>query len=208
MKKRWSSFDDKHQPQYHQNISFTSSLKLYHKLSTCIVNSENAADPITQTMEIPASLPLSNNTILAITEMDHFFQKMDQFIPKELQMPAGIAVCRPLDCVCRQFVWCAAFILYFLLMPMYLLTFFLRKSHLLLQIGVLAIVIVLGLTKFSSSKQGAKEVQFDSSTEMSFKSPVKSDAVSKTGTPVNEKTGTVMTPAGRRSARLARRKED
>ena len=91
---------------------------------------------------------------------------------------------------------------------MYVLTFFLRKSHLLLQIGVLAIVIVLGLTKFSSSKQGAKEVQFDSSTEMSFKSPVKSDAVSKTGTPVNEKTGTVMTPAGRRSARLARRKED
>jgi hypothetical protein len=68
------------------------------------VNSENEAGPITQTMEIPASLPLSNNTILAITEMDQFIQKMDQFIPKELQMPVGIAVCQPLECVCRQFV--------------------------------------------------------------------------------------------------------
>ena len=90
---------------YHKKISFTSFLNnKFHKLSTCIMNSENEAGPITQTMEIPASLPLSNNTILAITEMDQFIQKMDQFIPKELQMPVGIAVCQPLDCVCRQFV--------------------------------------------------------------------------------------------------------
>tara|TARA_B110001450_G_C17511759_1_gene436706 strand:+ start:608 stop:724 length:117 start_codon:yes stop_codon:yes gene_type:complete len=38
---------------------------------------------------------------------------------------------------------------------------------------------------------------------------VKGDAtVAGNGTPLDKKTGTVMTPAGRRSARLARRKED
>ena len=71
---------------------------------------------------------------------------------------------------------------------------------------MLVIVIVFGLKNSLSNKDGAKEVQFDSSS--SFKSPVKSDVVTKTGTPIIEKTGTVMTPAGRRSARLARRKED
>lgn len=110
-------------------------------------------------MENPVFLPISNNTVLDITEMD-------QFIPTELQMAVGIAI------------------------------------------GVLAIVIILGLTKSSSAKQDKKEVQFDSSTEPSFKSPVKAETVTKSGTPINEKTGTVMTPAGRRSARLARRKED
>ena len=74
-----------------------------------------------------------------------------------------------------------------------------------MQIGVLAIVIIFGITKSSSTK---KEVQFNPSTEVTFKSPVKNENVTKTGTPINEKTGTVMTPAGRRSARLARRKED
>ena len=79
-------------------------------------------------------------------------------------------------------------------------------SHTSIQIGVLAIIGLL-LTRVKSNS-GKKEVQFDSSTETTFMSPVKSDAVTKNGTPINEKTGTVMTPAGRRSARLARRKED
>ena len=81
-------------------------------------------------------------------------------------------------------------------------------SRLMLQILVLVIVIIFVLKSSSSAKDEVKEVQFDPSSEPSFKSPVKSDSVTKTGTPINEKTGTVMTPAGRRSARLARRKED
>mmetsp|Transcript_15692 Transcript_15692/g.32250 ORF Transcript_15692/g.32250 Transcript_15692/m.32250 type:complete len:113 (-) Transcript_15692:321-659(-) len=104
-----------------------------------------------------------NNTTAALTEMD-------ELIPKELQMPVGIAI------------------------------------------GVFVIGIILGLTKFSAAKkEEVKEVQFDpSTTEASFISPVKSKsaAVTNNGTPIQEKTGTVMTPAGRRSARLARRKED
>lgn len=105
-------------------------------------------------MENPVLIDLSNNTTSDIA-------KMDKFLPKELQMPVGIAIV------------------------------------------VLVIAIIFGLKK-TSSKDEAKEVQF----EASFKSPVKPDSVSKAGTPINEKTGTVMTPAGRRSARLARRKED
>jgi len=73
-------------------------------------------------------------------------------------------------------------------------------------------MIVLGLSKFSSAQQEAKAVQFETSTEAStkasFKSPVKSAQVTNDGTPINQKVGTVQTPAGRRSARLARRKED
>ena len=71
-----------------------------------------------------------------------------------------------------------------------------------MQIGVLALVVIFGITKASK-----KEVQFDSAA-VTFKAPEKADKVTKSGTPINEKTGTVMTPAGRRSARLARRKED
>eukprot|EP00533_Pseudo-nitzschia_delicatissima_P015836 CAMPEP_0197263598 /NCGR_PEP_ID=MMETSP1432-20130617/1272_1 /TAXON_ID=44447 /ORGANISM="Pseudo-nitzschia delicatissima, Strain UNC1205" /LENGTH=106 /DNA_ID=CAMNT_0042728119 /DNA_START=31 /DNA_END=351 /DNA_ORIENTATION=+ len=106
-------------------------------------------------METPLMATLSNSTSFVINEMD-------QYIPKELQMPVGIAI------------------------------------------GVLALVIIFGITKVSSSK---KEVQFNSAA-VTFKSPEKADKVTKSGTPINEKTGTVMTPAGRRSARLARRKED
>ena len=62
-------------------------------------------------MENPVFLPISNNTILDITEMD-------QFIPKELQMAVGIAVCQPYYCVRRQFVSCIVFVLFILLVPM------------------------------------------------------------------------------------------
>ena len=64
--------------------------------------------------------------------------------------------------------------------------------------------MLLGLVKNFSTK--GKAVQFESK-EGSFKSPVKSGPNS-TSTPIDKKTGTIMTPAGRRSARLARRKED
>jgi len=83
-----------------------------------------------------------------------------------------------------------------------------------LKIGVLAIIFVLGLTKFSSGKKemNAAKVQFDASATVAFATPVKSKlqsaTVTESGTPINQKTGTVFTPAGRRSARLARRKED
>lgn len=79
--------------------------------------------------------------------------------------------------------------------------------YILIAVVVITIVVGLVLTKFSS-KQDTKEDEFGSSPNISFKSPVKSDTTTKNGTPINEKTGTVMTPAGRRSARLARRKED
>jgi len=69
----------------------------------------------------------------------------------------------------------------------------------------LAIAVALGLSKFSSTNK----VQFE--TKESVKSPVKSlpnSTVTTNGTPIEKKTGTIMTPAGRRSARLVRRKED
>mmetsp|Transcript_8600 Transcript_8600/g.18563 ORF Transcript_8600/g.18563 Transcript_8600/m.18563 type:complete len:116 (-) Transcript_8600:1807-2154(-) len=115
-------------------------------------------------MESPQTI-LMNSTRTTIDEMD-------QLIPKELQMPVGIAI------------------------------------------GVLAIIFVLGLTKFSSGKKemNAAKVQFDASATVAFATPVKSKlqsaTVTESGTPINQKTGTVFTPAGRRSARLARRKED
>mmetsp|Transcript_45255 Transcript_45255/g.50739 ORF Transcript_45255/g.50739 Transcript_45255/m.50739 type:complete len:111 (-) Transcript_45255:1914-2246(-) len=70
-----------------------------------------------------------------------------------------------------------------------------------------AIVVALVFSKFSS----AKEVQ-QPLTKESHTSPVKSSPTNSTvttnGTPIEKKTGTIMTPAGRRSARLVRRKED
>ena len=64
-----------------------------------------------------------------------------------------------------------------------------------MQAVILIIAIILGVT------------QKKAKAEVTFKSPEKSAKISKSGTPINEKSGTVMTPAGRRSARLARRKE-
>eukprot|EP00536_Pseudo-nitzschia_multiseries_P014981 jgi/Psemu1/311610/fgenesh1_kg.797_\ len=74
-------------------------------------------------------------------------------------------------------------------------------------VGVIALVIAIGLAKFSSTNKEKDEmkVQFVASTPAT---PVKSASVTESGTPIAQKTGTVFTPAGRRSARLARRKED
>lgn len=71
--------------------------------------------------------------------------------------------------------------------------------------GIVFLVIV-GIFAFVKNVKSNRAVQFGNN---SFQSPVKGDAtVASNGTPLDKKTGTVMTPAGRRSARLARRKED
>ena len=56
----------------------------------------------------------------------------------------------------------------------------------------------------SAKKDEEKSVQFESGTTTPVKSP------GKPGTPIESKAGSVMTPGGRRSARIAkqRRKED
>ena len=68
-----------------------------------------------------------------------------------------------------------------------------------MQVVILIVAIIFGVT----SKKTV-----EAKPEVTFKSPEKSAKISKSGTPINEKTGTVMTPAGRRSARIARRKEE
>ena len=58
-------------------------------------------------MENPILANLSNTTLQAINEMD-------QFIPKELQMPVGIAVCHACYELLRQFplAHCSYFFLF------------------------------------------------------------------------------------------------
>jgi hypothetical protein len=77
------------------------------------------------------------------------------------------------------------------------------------QLGLLGFLAVLGLSKLSA--RNAK-VQFDSDRTAAPSTPQKTPIAnrSSSGTPLEEKTGTVMTPAGRRSARIARtrRKEE
>jgi hypothetical protein len=71
----------------------------------------------------------------------------------------------------------------------------------LLQVGLLGFLLVIGLSSLS-----AKAVKEDSSSTPS--TPPRTPE--KGGTPVAKKVGSVMTPGGRRSARIAkiRRKED
>ena len=70
------------------------------------------------------------------------------------------------------------------------------------QVGLVGFLVVIGLSGLSAkSLEPSKTVTFSSPTK-----PAKSAG----GTPINKKTGSVMTPEGRRSARIARqrRKED
>ena len=79
-------------------------------------------------------------------------------------------------------------------------------SLLLLQVGLIGFLVVIGLSRLSAKKDVEKNVQFAESGKIS-ETPVKSPA--KPLTPIEKKSGSVMTPGGRRSARLAkRRKED
>ena len=79
-------------------------------------------------------------------------------------------------------------------------------SFLKTQAGLLGFLIVIGFSRISAQKSPIEEektVQFDApSTPVTTRS--------KSGsTPLEKKTGSVMTPGGRRSARLAKtRKED
>mmetsp|Transcript_13442 Transcript_13442/g.24129 ORF Transcript_13442/g.24129 Transcript_13442/m.24129 type:complete len:110 (+) Transcript_13442:110-439(+) len=77
-------------------------------------------------------------------------------------------------------------------------------------VGLLGFLLVLGLSKLSA-RSDPKAVQFDKKSSAAAPStPMKTPTKKDGGTPIEEKTGTVMTPAGRRSARIARtrRKED
>ena len=139
-------------------------------------------------MEYPLLASSSNTTSFAISNMDI----IDQYIPQELQMPFGIAA------VSHRNFFIATFLLF--LSTTTCSTFFLYSFLVssVMQIVVLIIAIILGVTQ----KKG------ESKAEVTFKSPGKSAKISKSGTPMNQKTGTVLTPAGRRSARLARRKAE
>lgn len=82
----------------------------------------------------------------------------------------------------------------------------------LLQVGLIGFFVVIGMSGLSAKKAPvatpvkAKKKRTPSKSKKSPKSPRSSR---KTSTPINKKTGSVQTPAGRRSARLAkRRKED
>ena len=79
----------------------------------------------------------------------------------------------------------------------------------LLQVGLIGFFVVIGMSGLSAKKAPvptpvkAKKKRTPSKSAKSPRSP------RKTSTPINKKTGSVQTPAGRRSARLAkRRKED
>ena len=84
------------------------------------------------------------------------------------------------------------------------LTLFLSSFLTIPQLGLLGFLAVLGLSKLSAREA---KVQIDEPSTPKKKSGVTTR--SKSGTPIEQKTGTIMTPAGRRSARIARtRKED
>jgi hypothetical protein len=66
------------------------------------------------------------------------------------------------------------------------------------QVGLLGLLIAIGFI-VQSNKTGEDKTVVGT--------PVKSTSTNMS-TPLTQKTGSVQTPAGRRSARLARRKED
>ena len=68
---------------------------------------------------------------------------------------------------------------------------------------MLGFFIVIGLSGISARKMSQpKSVSFTNDTSVPPSTP------QKPGTPIHKKTGTVMTPDGRRSARLARRRKE
>jgi hypothetical protein len=67
------------------------------------------------------------------------------------------------------------------------------------QVGLLGLLIAIGFI-VQSNKTGT--AAFEKSVGTPKSTPT------KMSTPLTQKTGSVQTPAGRRSARLARRKED
>jgi hypothetical protein len=72
------------------------------------------------------------------------------------------------------------------------------------QVGLLGLLIAIGFVVQSNKNGEHKTTTFEKSVDVSLPS-----TPTKTSTPLNQKTGSVHTPAGRRSARLAkRRKED
>ena len=73
------------------------------------------------------------------------------------------------------------------------------------QAGLIGFLLVLAMSRISSKKD-EKAVQFEASS--ATPSTPNSTPRKSRGTPIENKTGSVMTPGGRRSARLARRKED
>jgi hypothetical protein len=70
------------------------------------------------------------------------------------------------------------------------------------QAGLIGFLLVLVVSRLSAVKD-EKAVQFEGSPTKGAPGTPK-----EAGTPLESKTGSVMTPGGRRSARLARRKED
>ncbi|KAG7337359.1 hypothetical protein IV203_034752 [Nitzschia inconspicua] len=77
-------------------------------------------------------------------------------------------------------------------------------------IGLLGFLAVLGFSKLSA-KSDSKLTSNNKKKTVVPSSPAPSTPTTRSsGTPLEQKTGTVMTPAGRRSARIARtrRKED
>ena len=67
------------------------------KFANCLAHKSHKSHLVDYiTMENPLSATFSNNTLLSNTEMD-------QFIPKELQLPVAVAVCKLIDCLtCDQ----------------------------------------------------------------------------------------------------------
>ena len=67
------------------------------KFANCLAHKSHKSQLVDYiTMENPLSATFSNNTLLSNTEMD-------QFIPKELQLPVAVAVCKLIDCLtCDQ----------------------------------------------------------------------------------------------------------
>ncbi|KAL3941740.1 MAG: hypothetical protein SGBAC_003952 [Bacillariaceae sp.] len=77
-------------------------------------------------------------------------------------------------------------------------------------IGLIGFLIAISAILHSKSKQGKVKVAFDTpSTSSDAPSTPTQSPQEGTATPTDKKTGSIQTPAGRRSARLAkRRKED
>lgn len=71
------------------------------------------------------------------------------------------------------------------------------------QVGLIGFLVVIGMSKMSAKKttEEEKTVQFET---------VSTPKNAGSGTPIDKKSGSIMTPGGRRSARIAknRRKED
>lgn len=75
-------------------------------------------------------------------------------------------------------------------------------------IGLIGFLIVIGMSRMSAVKDEDKNVEFESSS-LSSPAPTTPKRSTRKTTPLSKKEGSVQTPAGRRSARLARtRKED